>query len=255
MSGALYREAVLTPRADGTRPLKLHLGCGKNRLEDGWVNCDLDPAPHVDCAFDAQKDWPFPDNSAGIVYASHMLEHLTDPFTFMREAHRVLMPGGEMTLRTPYGGHRSAWWDLTHIRPWFPESFCMFQPGHAACTGNPQHEGWQWPFAIHCVDMRVAGNFRSWVRWRPIRKVALALGRSLAEFTEELWVYMQALKTPEAVAEYEARRPHFGNAVFTRWVMYRHQWEGRAHPDPGERLDLMWLGDDVVTAAWAEVVT
>ena len=251
MSGALYRTATLAPRPDGTRPLKLNMGCGRATLE-GWVNCDLDPAPHVDMAFDVQKDWPLADNQAGVIYASHMIEHLTDPYTFMREAWRVLMPGGEMTLRMPHGSHRAAWWDLTHIRPWFPESFCMFQPGHAACTGNPQHEGWQYPFAIHCVDMRIAGNFRRWLRWRPIRKQVLNIGRSLTEFTEEIWVYLQALKSPEAVAEYERIRPHFGNAVITRWVMYRHQWEGRSHPEPGEKLELMWLEDDKVVAAWAD---
>ena len=230
--------------------VKLQLGTGKNRME-GWVNCDLDPAPHIDCAFDAQKDWPFPDNSATHIYASHMLEHLTDPFTFMKEAWRVLIPNGTMTLRMPYGAHRSAWWDLTHIRPWFPESFCMFQPGHAVCTGNPQHENWQWPLGVSHVDMRISADFRRWLKWKLLRKPLLKFGRSLSEFCEEIWVYQQALKTPEDVEAWERQRPHWGNAVYTRWVMYRHQWEGRSHPAPGEKLELMWLADDKVTAAWA----
>lgn len=231
-------------------PIKLHLGCGKHRME-GWVNADLSPAPNVDLAFDVQKDWPLEDNSALTIYASHMIEHLTDPFTFMREAWRVLIPNGTMTLRFPYGGHRAAWWDLTHIRPWFPESFCMFQPGHAVCTGNPQHEAWQWPFAIQHADMRISGDFRRWLRWKILRRPLLKLGRSLSEFAEEVWIYMYALKSAEAVAEYERQRPHWGNAVYLRWVMYRHQWEGRAKPADGEAIDQVWLADDEVRAAWA----
>ncbi len=250
MSGPIYQPAALVSRNGGPEPLKLNVGCGRNTM-DGFLNCDQNPAPHVDLAFDLQKDWPLEDNSAGVIYASHVIEHLTDPFTFMREAWRVLMPGGQMTLRMPYGSHRAAWWDLTHIRPWFPESFCMFQPGHAVCTGNPQHENWEWPWAIHCADLRIAGNFRRWVKWRPIRRQVLNIGRSLSEFAEEIWVYLSPLKSPGDVAEYERQRPHSGNAVYIRWVMYRHQWEGRERPDEGERLELLHIGDDTVTAAWA----
>lgn len=255
MSGPIYQPAALTRTDGGPQPLKLNVGCGRNTMPD-FLNCDLDPAPHVDRAFDLQKEWPFEDDSAGVVYASHVLEHLTDPFTFMRQAHRVLMPGGQMTIRVPYGNHRSAWWDLTHVRPWFAESFCMFQHGHAACTGNPQHLGWQWPFAIHCADLRIAGNFRGqlqrgWKFWRPSRKDVLNLGRSLTEFCEEMWVYLSPLKSAEAIEAYQVQRPHFGNAVYIRWVMYRHQWEGRERPDPGEVLELLHIGEDDVRAAWA----
>ena len=249
MSGPIYQPAMLVAK-NGKQPLRLNVGCGRNTME-GFVNCDLNPAPHVDVAFDLEKDWPFEDNSVGVVYASHVIEHLTDPFTFMKEAWRVMMPGGQMTLRMPYGSHRAAWWDLTHIRPWFPESFCMFQVGHAECTGNPQHEGWKWPWGIHCADLRIAGNFRRWLKWRPLRKQVLNIGRSLTEFAEEIWIYMQPLKSEEAIAQYQAMRPHQGNAVYVRWVMYRHQWEGRERPAEGEKLELLHIGDDKVTAAWA----
>lgn len=225
----------------GERPaaLQLHLGCGHSRIA-GWVNCDLYPNPNVDAAFDCQKDWPFADSSAGVIYASHLLEHLRDPWAFFQEAHRVLIPNGTMTLRLPYGGHRAAYWDLTHIRPWFAENFCFLQPGYAKAVGNPQSEFWKWPFAISSVDMRISGKFAKWMRWPPVRRWILHYGENVDNFCEELWVNLWALKSPEAIEQYQQDHPH-ANAVITRWVMYRHHLERRGEMRMGEIADLVWL--------------
>jgi SAM-dependent methyltransferase len=130
-----------------TEPVLLHLGCGGQR-QAGWINCDLTPGPAVDVTFDLLKPWPFPADCADEIYASHVLEHLHDPCAFFREAWRVLKAGHRLHLRLPYGGHRAAWWDHTHVKPWFAESFCFLQPGYAEAIGNPQHDAWDTPFGI-----------------------------------------------------------------------------------------------------------
>lgn len=221
-------------------PLRLHLGCGYGRME-GWVNCDLVANPNVDAAFDVQKDWPFGDNTAGAIYASHLLEHLRDPLNFFREAWRVLQPNAPMLLRLPHGGHELAWVDLTHIRPWFPASFCVLQPGYEQAVGNPQHGVWRWPFGIEAVDLRISGAWARPMRYWPLRKRLLAWGTHIQNFVEELWVHAFALKTPEAVAMYRAAQSP--NAVRVRWAMYRHQFE-RRNLREGEAPALAVFGDD-----------
>lgn len=46
--------------------------------------------------------------SFSIVLASHLIEHLNDPFLFIREVHRILKPGGYFFVTTPnIGGFQS----------------------------------------------------------------------------------------------------------------------------------------------------
>ena len=223
------------------QPLLLHLGCGRPRLE-GWVNCDFTPGLNVDEAFDVQKAWPFDTNTVSAIYASHLLEHLRDPWTFFREAWSVLRPNGAMTLRLPHGDHRAAWWDLTHIRPWYPENFCLLQPGYAETIGNPQTQGWDAPFGISSVDCRISGEFARLLSWRLGRRLLMPWADHIQNFCEELWVNTFALKDAEAVAAYRRRHPA-ANVVPARWVMYRHHLERRALR-PQEAPGLVPLVDD-----------
>jgi predicted SAM-dependent methyltransferase len=97
--------------------VKLNLGCGGSRPQ-GWWNGDSslnsyfqqfrlqlgkvqykDPASYIEI----RKPWPFPNSSCAIVYASHVLEHLSrnDVAFFFCETRRVLRPGGVLRLVVP----------------------------------------------------------------------------------------------------------------------------------------------------------
>ena len=105
--------------------LRLHLGCGTT-TPDGWVNVDgslgarlaklpgLRPLLRASGAFrsdwspsirvcDLRKPFPWPDGSAGAIYSSHTLEHLTreQGRRFLHECHRVLRPGGVIRIAVP----------------------------------------------------------------------------------------------------------------------------------------------------------
>lgn len=61
------------------KPHKLHLGCGNVILpkEEGWINVDSRDLPGVDIVQDISNLSPpiFPNNSADVIYACHVLEH------------------------------------------------------------------------------------------------------------------------------------------------------------------------------------
>lgn len=224
-------EGIAQPKSSG-EPLKLHIGCGPQRL-DGFVNCDESPSSATDVLFDCTKRWPFPDNSASIVYSSHTLEHLTDFKGFFREAWRVLREDGSLQIRVPYGDHRSAWWDIEHRRPWHAETFCFLQPGYREATGNAQHAGWTHFFSIDDALLRVSARFVPILKWRLGRWLLLPYLDCLQNSIEELWVYLTPLKTSQKVMDW--RKMRAGNAVPCRYGAYRHHIEFRpqgAHEVP-----------------------
>lgn len=124
---------------------KLNLGSGRDirSAEDGWVNMDGYYAPPGVVKHDfLRTPWPFPDNHFGLIYASHVMEHI--PLVFrerdgvmrdmlfdvMEEAHRVLKPGGLFHIRVPWGGSREGMCNPQHYRQWRPEWFRYFDPDH-----------------------------------------------------------------------------------------------------------------------------
>jgi predicted SAM-dependent methyltransferase len=82
--------------------MKLHLGCGRRRLE-GYTNIDILPTVEPDIVGDITRLTEFEENSAGVIYASHVLEHIPRPFILdtLREWRRVLKPGGTLRVSVP----------------------------------------------------------------------------------------------------------------------------------------------------------
>ena len=100
--------------------MKLNLGSGPNKIL-GHINVDREIMFEPDVLHDLEHfPWPFDDNSAETIVASHVLEHLGQaPSVFcgvMQEIYRVLVPGGKLELRVPH--HRSEMYfgDPTHVR-------------------------------------------------------------------------------------------------------------------------------------------
>jgi ubiquinone/menaquinone biosynthesis C-methylase UbiE len=55
---------------------KLHLGCGNKHI-NGFINIDARDLPNVDIVEDVKTLNSFDDNSIDLIYASHILEHIT----------------------------------------------------------------------------------------------------------------------------------------------------------------------------------
>ena len=95
---AVFRRAS-TER--GSSAIKLHLGCGQRHIP-GFVHVDLLPAAHVD-VIAAVQGLPVANDSASLIYASHVLEHFDRRAcrSVLAEWFRVLRPGGILRLAVP----------------------------------------------------------------------------------------------------------------------------------------------------------
>jgi len=70
--------------------------------------------------------YPFGDNQFDKIYASHIMEHLTNHIRFMEEIYRISKPGAEVIIRVPHFSGRSAWYDPTHVRAYSYYQFKYF---------------------------------------------------------------------------------------------------------------------------------
>lgn len=81
----------------------LHAGAGGHYIR-GWINADRDPASgRLDLIADLARAIPLRDGSVELIHSEDFLEHLDHAggIEFIREAHRVLKPGGVMRILTP----------------------------------------------------------------------------------------------------------------------------------------------------------
>ncbi|HEY7171061.1 MAG TPA: methyltransferase domain-containing protein [Vicinamibacterales bacterium] len=81
---------------------RLHLGCG-DRFIRGFLHVDARPLPHVDIVTPLDRLPMLPDESASLVYASHVLEHFPryQTVAVLTEWRRILEPGGLLRLAVP----------------------------------------------------------------------------------------------------------------------------------------------------------
>lgn len=85
--------------------IKLHIGCGPIRMEDGWTNIDINSSPAVDVVMNCLEiSAKFGEGTISAIWMCHALEHLAYPddvMTFLRVARHALCPGGIMRLAVP----------------------------------------------------------------------------------------------------------------------------------------------------------
>lgn len=206
--------------------LRLNVGSGHSAGQVGVINGDLHSGRGVDVIFDANKPWPFKDDSIGAVHAIHSLEHLSDPATFFAEAWRVLYPSpmSNLYVNVPYGVSDAGFGDLTHVRHFVPASFCCFQPGYNDWARNPQYDTQAKYFSIMSVHCMVDPALR-WLLWPVVRRWGVYVLRFIYNAFDELRVTMRALKTPQDVALWRSKCQ--AGIVPVSYAMERHSYENR----------------------------
>jgi SAM-dependent methyltransferase len=105
---------------------KLNLGSGSDILVN-HINHDIVDLPNVDVTHDLNiYPWPWGDDSFDEILMIDVLEHLNEIVPAMEELHRILKPGGVVTIRVPYWNHACAYIDPTHKRGFHEQTFHFF---------------------------------------------------------------------------------------------------------------------------------
>jgi predicted SAM-dependent methyltransferase len=107
---AQSRLTLLRRRVTGSPPpplesdgrLRVHLGCGPVIIP-GFINVDAWPAAHVHYVHDVTRLPMFADDSTDLVYACHVLEHISPGrhVEVLWEWRRTLKAGGILRLSVP----------------------------------------------------------------------------------------------------------------------------------------------------------
>jgi len=101
-------------RADSA-PSILDIGCATGALiaslrDKGWRVTGVEISPSAVYARNERKldvrnvpleENNFPDNSFDVILASHLIEHLNEPKTFLEETYRILKDNGSIFITTP----------------------------------------------------------------------------------------------------------------------------------------------------------
>lgn len=111
-------------------PRELNLGCGR-RWREGCLNIDRAGQVAPDLVWDLDRlPYPLPDAHFTRIFASDVVEHLANIPEFMREAHRLLAPGGVLEITTPHFSCANSFTDPTHRHHLGYFSFDCFTAGH-----------------------------------------------------------------------------------------------------------------------------
>lgn len=124
-----YAQALAERDADIRGLMKVDIGGGLNPYP-GYVTVDTRETADFVC--DLNDGIPLPDNSVGVLNASHILEHLHDKTKIMGEIHRVLAPGGWAFIEVPSTDGRGAYQDPTHVSYWNENSFLYYTDKYLA---------------------------------------------------------------------------------------------------------------------------
>lgn len=115
---------LVEPRPASARTLDV--GCGPNKTP-GSFGVDRRRYPGVDLVHDLESTpWPLDSNAFARVVCSHIIEHVSDVSSFLREVHRVGIDGAEVCIDTPHFSSLDSWTDPTHRQHLSLRSFDLY---------------------------------------------------------------------------------------------------------------------------------
>ena len=120
--------------------IKLNLGSG-NDLREGYINVDLYVPDKIPKGINFKQldlnrvEWLWEDNSIDYIHARMILEHVGDPFNFMRECYKIMKKGSEICIEVPYHNSNGAF-SLFHKTFYNHNWYNKFVYAHNIQTGK-----------------------------------------------------------------------------------------------------------------------
>ncbi len=161
---------------------RINLGCGRD-YKNFFYNLDSDTDVRADIYWNLNEyPYPFEDNSALIIHAENVMEHLDKPQKFIEECYRVLRPGGKILIQVPIYGT----WAAAHIN----HPYAGFSPYSFKIL---EQERWAWEFKCRykITKMKVTTPF-SWkikMNWR-----FAFMNMFINNLFSQMFVEMEAIK-------------------------------------------------------------
>lgn len=120
----------------------LEIGCGAGNIlrcaaEEGWSTVGTEVAPDAVAACRSQGlhvlqgdllELRLESQAFGAVIMGEVIEHLISPKLYLREIHRLLVPGGVLYLTTPNYGSLTRLLIREHWRVFVPQHLQLFRP-------------------------------------------------------------------------------------------------------------------------------
>lgn len=184
-AGSRVRLRIVT--ADdmfSVRPLHLELGCGRAKRNADAVGIDLMDDPAVDVVGDALEVLrTLPNASVSSIYSEHFMEHVKDPLEILREAARVLEPGGRFRVVVPHFSNPAYYSDPTHHTHFGLYTFSYWVRTDCFRRGVPEYVGL--PMELRSARYNFKSSRPFYVR-HAIKK-ALACWVNLSRWTQEFY--------------------------------------------------------------------
>jgi SAM-dependent methyltransferase len=98
-----------------TSEKKVNLGSGQYKLPGDWMRVDYDELYKPDFIQDVTDvPWKLPDDEFGVIWCSHLIEHIPDHRPFLHEVHRVAKHDALFVLMFPH--YSRSWFSAQHLR-------------------------------------------------------------------------------------------------------------------------------------------
>lgn len=188
----------------GRIPLILELGCGSNKRSQISVGVDLLDLPGVDIIGDALAVLgAFPDKSVDSIYSAHYMEHVPLPHSVLKEAARVLKPGGEFRAIIPHFSNPWFYSDPTHRSYFGLYTFCYWVAKTPFRRQVPRYEA---PLPFELVSARYAFKSSPPFYVRHAIKKVLSCWVNLTCWTQEFYEESLSQVMPCYEIDYRLRK-------------------------------------------------